>query len=301
MLDNASNQTSKFRTKIWVKINDESRGTYSVNRQINFKTSMPRSSLCDCSDAYILAKGNTSVNNTAAADADANNTNKKVISKNSTPMVILLILIEPMSLTHLTRQANDDRIINIEIMVPLKCLRNFWRTLEMSLINCKINLSWQIKFLHLQQLKQIFHVPAVTLLTQDNAKLLPQLESGFKRTINWNKYLLKPELLAQNPNLNQLVEPSFQGINILFVLAFENDAQRTSNKRYYLTNVEIKNYNVMIDGKKTFDQPMKNDKTAYQNIRKIATGRGVDYTRSLLFIRLYLLYRLSQNDCSRFK
>ena len=61
--------------------------------------------------------------------------------------------------------------------------------------------------------------------------------------------MLKPELLAQNPNLNHLVEPSFQGVNRLFVLAFENDAQRTSNKRYYLPNVEIKDYNILIDGK----------------------------------------------------
>ena len=54
------------------------------------------------------------------------------------------------------------------------------------------------------------YVPVVTLSTQDNAKLSTQLKSGFKRTINWNKYLSKPELLAQNPNLNHLVEPSFQ-------------------------------------------------------------------------------------------
>ena len=71
LLDNASNQPSKFRTKNWVEINDESRGTYSVNRQINFKTSMLTSSLCDYSDAYILVKGNSSVNNAAAADTDA--------------------------------------------------------------------------------------------------------------------------------------------------------------------------------------------------------------------------------------
>ena len=73
-----------------------------------------------------------------------------------------------------------------------------------------------------------------------------------KRTINWNKNLSKPELLAKTPILNHLVEPSFQGVIRIFVLAFENDAQRTSNKRYYLTNVEIKNYNVMIDGKNFF-------------------------------------------------
>ena len=71
----------------------------------------------------------------------------------------------------------------------------------------------------------------ITLSTHDNTKLLTQLISGFKRTISWNKYLPKPELLPQNPNLNHLVEPSFRGVNRLFVLAFEDDAQRISNKR----------------------------------------------------------------------
>ena len=70
--------------------------------------------------------------------------------------------------------------------------------------------------------------------------MLKQLKSGFKTVINWNKYLSKLELLAQNPNLNHLVEPSFQGVNRLFVLAFENDIQITSAKGYYLLNVEIK-------------------------------------------------------------
>ena len=85
------------------------------------------------------------------------------------------------------------------------------------------------------------YVPVVTLPTQDNAKLLTQLKSDFKRTINLNKYLSKPELLARNSNLNHLDEPCFQRVfNRLFVLAFENDAQRTSNKRYYLPTVEIK-------------------------------------------------------------
>ena len=93
------------------------------------------------------------------------------------------------------------------------------------------------------------YVPVVNSPVQDNSKLLPQLKNG---TITWNKYLSKPELLAQNSNLNHLVEPSFQGINTLFVLAFENDDQRTSNKGYYTPNEEIKAYNVMIDGKKTF-------------------------------------------------
>ena len=108
--------------------------------------------------------------------------------------------------------------------------------------------------------------------TQDNTKLSPQLKPVFKRTINWNKYLEKPELLAQNRNLNYLVEPSFQGENRLSVLTFENDAQRTSNKRNYFPNVKIKDYNVMIDGKFLFDQPIKSYKITFKNIRKIATG-----------------------------
>ena len=85
LLDNASNEPSKFRTKGWVEINDESIGEYPVNRQTNFKTSVLRSSLCDYSDAYILVKGNISVNDIAAEGAAANNTNEKVIFKNCAP------------------------------------------------------------------------------------------------------------------------------------------------------------------------------------------------------------------------
>ena len=85
LLKDESNKPSKFRTKNWVEIDDDIRGAYSPNKQIRFKTSMLRSSLCDYSDAYILVKGNISVNNTAAAGVDANNTNKNVIFKNCAP------------------------------------------------------------------------------------------------------------------------------------------------------------------------------------------------------------------------
>ena len=107
----------------------------------------------------------------------------------------------------------------------------------MPLINCEVNiiLTWSAKcvILYTNLASQIptftitetkLYVPVVTLSTQDNAKLLPQLISGFKRTINWNKYLEKPELLPRNLNLNQLVEPSFQGVYRTFVLAFESNA-----------------------------------------------------------------------------
>ena len=147
-------------------------------------------------------------------------------------------------------------------MVPLKYLSNFWRTLEMRLINCEVNiiLTWSSTCVitdsngagRFAVTNTKLYVPVVTLSTQENTKLLQQLKSGFKRVINWNKYLSKPELLAQNPNLNHLVEPSFQGINRLFILAFEGDTQRTSHSGYYLPNVEIKDYNITINGEKIF-------------------------------------------------
>ena len=85
LLDNASNKPSKFSTRNWIEINDDIRGAYSPKKQIRFKTAMLRFSLCDYSDAYILVKGNKSVNNTDATGADANNSNKKVIFKNCAP------------------------------------------------------------------------------------------------------------------------------------------------------------------------------------------------------------------------
>ena len=110
LLDTESNQPSKFRTKNWVEINDESRGTCSVNRQINFKTSKLRSSLCDYSDAYILVKGNISVNNTAADGAAANNTNKKVIFKNCAPFTDCISQINNMQV---------DNAKDIDIVMPM--------------------------------------------------------------------------------------------------------------------------------------------------------------------------------------
>ena len=126
------------------------------------------------------------------------------------------------------------------------------------------------------------YVPVVTLSTQDNCKLLQQLKCGFKRIISWSKSLSKRELLAQNANLNYLVEPIFQRVNRLFVLAFENDTQRTSAIGYYLPNVQLKDCNIMIDGENVFDQPVKNNKVTSKNIRKIATGQGDDYTTGCL-------------------
>ena len=214
----------------------------------------------------------------------------------------------------MTGQTEDDGTKNVEIMVPIKYLSNFWRTLEMPLINSEVNLilTWSancvIVSTNVSNQNATFaitdtklYVPVITLSQQDNTKLLQQLKSGFKRVINQKKYLSKPELLAQNPNLNHLAEPIFQGVNRLFVLAYENYTQRTSAKGYYLPNVQIKFYNVMINGENFFDQPIKDNKVTYENIRKIATGQGDDYTTGCLLDYPYFKdsYKMIAVDLSK--
>ena len=378
LIDDTTNQPSKFRARNWVEINDESRGAYNVNSQIKFKTIMLKSSLCDYSDAYILVKGTITVNNTAVAGAAANNTNKKVIFKNCAPFTNCISEINNTQIDNAkdtdivmrmynlieysdnyakttgslwqyckdipARNANDDIAIfaennttdsfkskakitgqtgnngtkDVEIIVPLNYLSNFWRTLELPLINCEVNLilTWSSSCVLIATAIQNpaatfeitdtkLYVPLVTLSTQENTKFLQQLKSGFKRVINWNKYLSKPKLLAENPNLNHLVEPSFQVINFsrnrLFVLAFENDNDRTSDDRYYLPTVEIKDYNIVINGENFFDQPIKNNKITYDNIRKIAISQGDDYTTGCLLGYPYFkdTYKMISVDLSK--
>ena len=110
------------------------------------------------------------------------------------------------------------------------------------------------------------YVPVLTVSTQDNAKLLEQLRSGFKRTINWNKYQPKISTERQNQYLDFLIDPSFQGVNRVFVLSFEDEEQKTSYKRYYLPIVRIKSCNVVIDVQNFFDQPVKHRSMTYDSI-----------------------------------
>ena len=285
LIDDASNQPPKFRTKNWVQINDDSKGAYNVNSKIKFKTTMLKSSSCDYSDPYILVKRKTTIIGAGdnAAARQANERDKVVAFKicarftnckseiNNTqidnakgvdivmPMYKLIeysnnyaktsgslwqyyrdepnvnlanseSIKSKIKITGKTPAAGNEK--GVEIMVPLKYLINFWRTLEIPLINCEVTLilTWSITFVITNSngagtfgiTDTKLYVPVVTLSAQDNFKLLHQLTSGFKRIISWNKYLSKPELLRRNPDLNRLVEPSFQRGNRLFVLVFQN-------------------------------------------------------------------------------
>ena len=98
-----------------------------------------------------------------------------------------------------------------------------------------------------------------------------------------------------------MINPIFQGVNRLSVLSFENEDDRTSHSTYYLPKVEIKDYNVMIDGKNLFDQPINSMTKTYENIRKIATGQGDDYTTGCLLDYSYFKenYKMIAIDLSK--
>ena len=181
----------------------------------------------------------------------------------------------------------------------------------MQLINCEVNLElrWSKNCVitnskgegKFQITETNLYVPVATLSTQDNAKLLEQLKSGFKRTINWNKYESDIKTFAQNRYLNHLINPSFQGVNRLFVLSFENENDRTSHLIYDLPKVEIKDCNVMIDGRNFFDQPTNSMTKTYENIRKFFIGQRDDYTTGCLLDYSYFKenYKLIAIDLSK--
>ena len=155
-------------------------------------------------------------------------------------------------------------------------------------MNCEINLilTWSEDYLissatgetKFEITNRKLYDLVVTLSTQDNAKLLQQLKSGFKTTINWNKHQRKVSIEGVNQYLDFLIDPSVQGVNTLFVLSFENECDRKVHTGYYLPKVEIKDYSVIIDGKNVMDQPVKNNIRTYDNIRKVSTGQRDDFT-----------------------
>ena len=102
------------------------------------------------------------------------------------------------------------------------------------------------------------YVPVVTLLIEIDKRLLEQLRTGFKRNIKWNKYRSEMTNQTKNNNLDYLIDPTFTKVNRLFVIPFENESDRTSFSKYYVSKVQIKYFNALIDGKSFFGIPIKN-------------------------------------------
>ena len=224
---------------------------------------------------------------------------------------------------------NTSSVKEPKIVVPLKYLSNFWRSLEIPLINCKVylELSWiedcilssagnTAKFV-ITDTK--LHVPIVTLSTKDSANLAKQLNEGFERSVYWNSYETKPaKVIEQGKNIYELLNASFQGVKRLFVLAYfiaapaegnnppppvDETAGIKNNKKYFLPRGEIKNYNVLIDGRNFYDQPINDIIKQYDEVRKVSTGYGDDYTTGCLLDYVYFKdnYRLIAVDLSKKK
>ena len=230
----------------------------------------------------------------------------------------------------LIKGTDDHNVNNVKLVVPLKYVSNFFRSLELPLVNCKIDLelTWhkdciissadtaagQVVSFMITDTE--LYVPIVTLPTKDNTNLTKQLKEGFKRTIYWNQYMSKLH------TKKFALDAPFRGVNRLFVLAFEdvhakdpaidannpapqnlaaNRVIRNSYRKYFVPRVDIKSYNVLIDGRNFYDQPINDSIRKYDEIRKIATGKGDNYATGCLLDYDYFKknYQLIAVDLSK--
>ena len=215
-----------------------------------------------------------------------------------------------------------------KIVLPLKYLSISWRSLEIPLINCKVHLelNWiedcilsiagdSAKF-EITDVK--LHIRIVTLSSKDNVNLTKQLSEEFKRSVHWKSYQTKPvKVVQKGKNMCELLNASFQGVTRLFVLAYFVAAGVTNDesgikdiRKYFLPRGKIKNYNVLNDGRNLHDQPINDLIKQYDEVRKVPTGQGYDYTTGSLLgvargnddtkIRLYTILEQSKETMLEF-
>ena len=182
---------------------------------------------------------------------------------------------------------------SVKVVVPLKYLSNFFRSLEMPLINCKIklNLTWKKEcVLSTDDGNAVFiindtkmYVPVVLLSKEDNKDFIEQQNKGFQRSIYWNEY--KTKEINENADANVFkyinLDPSFQGVNRLFVTAYnrvDGQPNRDDQRKYYLPRIDLNKYNVIIDGSNFYDNPIESDIEKYRELKKAMIGKGEDYT-----------------------
>ena len=207
---------------------------------------------------------------------------------------------------------------SVKVVISLKYLSNFFRSLEMPLINCKIklNLTWKKEcVLSNQDGAAVFfindtkmYVPVVTLSKEDNKDFIEQQNKEFQRSIYWNEY--KTKEINENADANVFkyinLDPSFQGVNRLFVMAYNRaNGQPTRNGRqkYYLPTIVLEKYNVIIDGRNFYDNPIESDIEKYRELKKVMIGKGEDYTTGSLLEISYFdkHYKLVAVDLSKQK
>ena len=210
-------------------------------------------------------------------------------------------------------------IQHVKVVIPLKYLSNFFRSLEMPLINCKIklNLTWKKEYvLSTDAGNAVFiindtklYVPVVTLSKEDNKGFIEQQNEGFQRSIYWNEYKAKEKDEDANANVVKYIslDPSFQGVNRLFLMAYSraaNQPGRNSQQKYYLSRrTDLKKYSVIIDGRNFYDNPIESDIEKHRELKKVMIGKGEDYTTGSLLDYNYFKehYKLVAVDLSKQK
>ena len=151
------------------------------------------------------------------------------------------------------------------------------------------------------------YVPVVTLKTEGNAKLSKLLSEGFKRPVYWNKYNIIPnKIYAANAFITETLDASFEGVKRLFLLVYgrgNNNATENSHRKYFLSRITIKNYNIEVDGRNFYDQPINDSIKQDEDVRKVSTGQGDDYTAGSLLDYAYFQdsFRLIAADLSKQK
>ena len=292
-------------TKCNLEINDE-----HVDTAENLDITMPMYNLIEYSDNYqdssatlYQYKRDEAPEDDAVADLTADNSSS---------------LKYKISLLGNLVVANNIARINVKVVVPLKYLSNFFRSLEMPLINCKIklNLTWKNKcVLSTDDGNAVFiindtkmYVPVVTLSKKDNKDFIEQGDKVFQRSIYWNEYKTKEINEDADANVFKYInlDPSFQGVNRLFVMAYNRaNGQPTRNgqQKYYLPRIDLEKYNVIIDGRHFYDNPIESDIEKYRELKKVMIGKGEDYTTGSLFDFNYFdkHYKLVAVDLSKQK
>ena len=189
----------------------------------------------------------------------------------------------------------------------------------MPLINCKIrlNLTWKKEcVLSNQAGDAVFiindtklYVPVVTLSKEDNKDFIEQQNRGFQRSIYWNEYKTKEQTENADANVFKYInlDPSFQGVNRLFIMVYNNTENanqptRDGRRKYYLPRIDLNKYNVIIDGRNFYDNPIESDIEKYRELKKVI-GKGEDYTTGSLLDYNYFNkhYKLVAIDLSKQK
>ena len=229
----------------------------------------------------------------------------------------------------LIKGTDDNNVNNVKLVVPLKYVSNFFRSLQIDLEltwhkDCMISsanaAAGQVVSFMITNTK--LYVPVVTFYTKGNTNLTKQLNEGFKKTIYWDQYVSKPfpETPHKKTGITRFaLDAAFQAVNRLFVLAFEdtradeatdapapgnlvaNRVIRDSYRKYLVPRVDITSYNVLIDGRNFYDQPTNDSIRKYDEIRKIATGKGDNYATGCLLDSNYFKnnYQLIAVDLSK--